>query len=562
MALVRNYEQLEGSPETKTFWQKIKETIDFILDLIKGIDYVSLNTAADSIARDILSNNYKKLDRLLKDTSNYNLLSYSETIKLQNQKDGGKALKFMQWFCEKGMIITGSLSYRLQGETFRPEIDALHDIDNVVPLEVHNLFIYPEMFSEQIQDTLEPSLTTGTLRINAEKLSKKIPVLRELKQEFPNTEFMYAYTNTKQGNSYLTINAIWSENQELKNRFKSYTGSFNDRLAKFTEKELNQIYLFDFFLTPRLSSDYITIVDQDYNLTLNHFAESFTEKQGTMGRPKDAYDYQRWKPFEGTIPAPVDFKSNLTYFQLTPSPYIKPGVEELFKSNPELANAVYEALGFENDTSTTIKDSIIQALNSGKTIELPLSLLEKIKEFDRTVLDDTNNNIGKSNIQKLKKDIKENGLKEPLKIIINSKGNILLVEGNHRIIALKELGYEKVPVVVTERDDLLKNILKEKAEQEYYYRDGNKLGLNLYKDFNTQITPQQKQQALQLYSQYLDTATTPTIKGFKAFAGGTTEVTEATETTVDTQEALEEFKSQNPNMPDEDIEDYFASCKL
>ena len=335
LALVRNY---QGTDKTKSFWTAIKEAIDYVLNLIKGVDYVSLNTAADSIARDILSNNYKKLDRLLKDTSNYNLLSYSETIKLQNQKDKGKALEFMKWFSNNGMIITGSLSYRLQGETFRPEIDALHDIDNVVPSDVHGLPMAKDLLFEKIKQALDPTATGVTLRINAERLAESVPVLMEFKTQYPDTEFLYAFSSTKLDNYYITINAIWSENKELKERFKSYSGSFNDRLANFTEEELNQIYLFDFFLSARPSSDYITIAERDYGLTLNHFSESFYEKQTAMGRPKDAFDYQKWKAFEGTIPAPVDFKSRLTYFQVVPSSSIKPGVAELFESKRSFAD--------------------------------------------------------------------------------------------------------------------------------------------------------------------------------------------------------------------------------
>lgn len=322
LALVRNFKDIGVTEESKTFWAKIKEAVDYILDLIKGIDYVSLNTAADSIARDILNNNYRKLDRLLKDTSNYNLLSYSETIKLQNQKDGGRALGFMKWFSDKGMIITGSLSYRLQGETFRPEIDALHDIDNVVPADVHGLPMSANLLIEKIRQAVDPNVTGTMLRINAEKLAQQVPVLVELKEQFPDTEFLYAFSSSRLDSYFITINAIWSKSEDLKNKFKSYSGSFNDRLANFTEEELGQLYLFDFFLSPRPTSDYITIEDRDFGLTLNHFAESFFEKQGSMGRPKDAFDYQRWKPFKGTIPAPLDLKSRLSYFQLNPTPEI------------------------------------------------------------------------------------------------------------------------------------------------------------------------------------------------------------------------------------------------
>lgn len=329
IALVRNYKVQKGD---KGFWAKIQEVIDYILNLIGGIDYISLNTTVDNIAKNILSNNYSKLNRLNKDTANYNLLSYSETIKNQNQKDNGKALKFMQWFSKKGMIITGSLAYRLQGTVYRPEIDALHDIDNIVPSDIHKLNlnksnflnetqlendkIYRKLISEGKYKEAKQYKTTGNLKLNIDKIIDQVEVLQDFKKEFPDTEFLYTFFNQKANAYYITINAIWSENQELKNRFMSYSGSFNQRLENFTKEELEQIYLFDFFLRPESSEEYKQIEDTEYKLNLAHFNYSFYEKLNMMGRPKDAYDYQMWNYYdEDNILAP-DFRDRMTYFQL------------------------------------------------------------------------------------------------------------------------------------------------------------------------------------------------------------------------------------------------------
>lgn len=191
-------------------------------------------------------------------------------------------------------------------------------------------------------------------------------------------------------------------------------------------------------------------------------------------------------------------------------------VSELFESNPELANAVYGALGFNNQKNKLVK-SIIDAYSTGKPVNLPIDLLDRIKEFDRSTINDTINNIGRTRIDNLKENIKKEGLKNPLELTLNSKGNILLTEGNHRLIALLELGYKEVPVIIKERSELLKNILKEKAEQEYYYRNNEKLGLNLNIDFNNQITPKQKQQAISKFQEYINTTGKQDIEGFKKF---------------------------------------------
>jgi hypothetical protein len=365
IALVRNYKVQKGD---KGFWSKIQEVIDYILNLVKGIDYVSLNTTVDNIAKDILSKNYSKLDRLKKDTSNYSLLSYSETIKNQNKIDGGKALKFMQWFSQKGMIITGSLAYRLQGNVYRPEIDALHDIDNIVPSDIHGINLLKENFltPEQLeQDKLYRKYITegnykeakkykiqGNLKLNLEEQVDKIQVLKDFKSEFPETDFLYSFYNQKANAYYVTINAIWSENKELKDRFKSYSGSFNSRLENFTKEELEQIYLFDFFLRPETTDHYKKIEDKEYGLSLAHFNYSFYEKLNMMGRPKDAFDYQMWDyNDENNILAP-DFNDRLVYYQLNNienKDNIKPDLLQVEDTDP------YEEQGFKfksNETST------------------------------------------------------------------------------------------------------------------------------------------------------------------------------------------------------------------
>ena len=126
------------SDKDKTFFQQIREFINHILDKFKNVEYLSFNTLIDQIAKEILENNHSRLQKL--DTKNYNLLDYYKTIEEQNKQDGGKALEFMQFFSqEMGNIITGSLAYRLQGATYRPKLDSLHDIDMIVPLSAHGI---------------------------------------------------------------------------------------------------------------------------------------------------------------------------------------------------------------------------------------------------------------------------------------------------------------------------------------------------------------------------------------------------------------------------------------
>lgn len=51
----------------------------------------------------------------------------------------------------------------------------------------------------------------------------------------------------------------------------------------------------------------------------------------------------------------------------------------------------------------------------------------------------------------LKQDISKNGLKERLWVAPNGDGTYRLVEGIHRIKALRELGWKIIPVMVFDR---------------------------------------------------------------------------------------------------------------
>ena len=161
-------------------------------------------------------------------------------------------------------------------------------------------------------------------------------------------------------------------------------------------------------------------------------------------------------------------------------PVIKEGVEELFNTNPELANQVYESLGFVTPLKALesnfekVKERLndfnnVFAENLGNSglpfdyfneVELnidDLDLSVKNKEmFDVLYQKNKASDYLKSELTSIDKQ------KNP--ILINNKGQV--VEGWHRINSLKANGVKTVKAYIP-------------------------------------ITPQQKQQALQLYSQYL-----------------------------------------------------------
>lgn len=256
--------------------------------------------------------------------------------------------------------------------------------------------------------------------------------------------------------------------------------------------------------------------------------------------------------------------------------HIKPGVEELFESNLELANTVYEALGYKTKADVILP---IGTSGSGKSTfikSLPQENLVVI-EPDAMRVEFTGNMNDKSKDKEIYEEAANRAvqaIKQGKQVVFDTTNltkdkRLPFIEAVKKAIPTANIQYKLMEL----NPELAKQRIKAQLE-----RGENRAAVSdetidrhatSYKQMlediksepisNFEITPQQKQQAQQLYSQYLDTATTPTIERFKAFAEGTTE---ATETTIDTQEALQDFRDENSNMPDEDIDDYFFSCEI
>jgi len=152
---------------------------------------------------------------------------------------------------------------------------------------------------------------------------------------------------------------------------------------------------------------------------------------------------------------------------------IKPGVTELFENDPDFANSVYEALGFNNKVSSKVElkhkiAHVYDIIYNGKRIgnfELPLDL-----EGSSVLIGDV----------EIDEKYRGKGLGvETYKAAINLS--------NKPIISL--LATDEANRVW---ESLVRQGLAEKTE-------------NGYKSVKPQITPQQKQKAQQLYSQYLNT---------------------------------------------------------
>nr|HMT02264.1 hypothetical protein [Burkholderiales bacterium] len=191
---------------------------------------------------------------------------------------------------------------------------------------------------------------------------------------------------------------------------------------------------------------------------------------------------------------------------------IKEGVSELFESNPELANQVYEALGFINNSN--------------------------FKSTVSNIADDLNYIAGSAGLvyqnllNRLPNDIDllsfENNIDDLVTKLENKNLNVLKINNN-----TLEINGIKVNIDFLNKDLLKSNeeFLKGFPISEQFLGNGiiNPEYLKAIKrndnrdkdvtDLQNQITPQQKQQAQQIYSQYLEQGGKD-IEGFKEFVDG------------------------------------------
>jgi hypothetical protein len=97
--------------------------------------------------------------------------------------------------------------------------------------------------------------------------------------------------------------------------------------------------------------------------------------------------------------------------------------------------------------------------------DIPVDFMWKYREFDRCGED---NLYGIDYIEQLTNDIRENGIKNPITLQIDS-GKGLVVEGNHRLCIAINLGMKTIPVKVVHKS--FGSINKQKAKPINYGLD-------------------------------------------------------------------------------------------
>lgn len=232
--------------------------------------------------------------------------------------------------------------------------------------------------------------------------------------------------------------------------------------------------------------------------------KAYTDASSYNTGEKRLYDNMKAKSYNYSE-ITVDGQVIGTWSKATTQPTVEPvgevkeGVPEIFESNPELANAVYEALGFKQELNT--KGISIQ-FNDGSWNIIKLND-KRIGQF--RFIDNGEKDILSLSIQ-INEDYQNKGYGQIVHIMAadlakkeynknlysdyqNSKQEIQLLK------SLAKKGYaEQTGNIGTESKEFPGTFnTKERA---FRIKTSNEIG---------NITEQQKQQALQLYSQYLDT---------------------------------------------------------
>ena len=204
---------------------------------------------------------------------------------------------------------------------------------------------------------------------------------------------------------------------------------------------------------------------------------------------------------------------NFLKTQIPTSNIIKPGVKELFESNPELANSVYEALGF-GKVKKEIKGINISTRSTerlGKRLTNPNWYAKDLMDVEAPY---------KANASKIKAPHlnADEALKYDMNLMynlqvqkfrrnpelideINDAGGLEFIKNSSHIVGVKNSRWEG--------KGMESNFIKVLAKSyETVAKELNKFQESSTEVQNSEITPQQKQQAQQLYSQYLDSLNT------------------------------------------------------
>lgn len=142
-------------------------------------------------------------------------------------------------------------------------------------------------------------------------------------------------------------------------------------------------------------------------------------------------------------------------------------VPEYGRGRPNAANDIPERWVRYYDHIKDVPDRT----NAPGVKMLPTDLVHHYREYDRAPND--------GNMKVVEKLIKEQGIRTPIVLEVNSFGG-MIGEGNHRIAAAKKLGIKNVPVVIVHKGTINKNDVSSRGVSQHPAGAHDALGIDKY----------------------------------------------------------------------------------
>lgn len=310
-SLVKNY-KANGLDKNK-LQKALDNIINFIEEILSSLSFNNVfmynESVADHIAINVLSGNKDYIYKIKNLNPNLNAI--------QEINNNPHAKGIINTFSSKNVKMTGSLAIAGTENIRRPEGQGIHDID----FKVKNF----EIFENEVEAKIPSNAVPSHYGWHKKQYST------------------FAYLIPAEG---YTIRVI-----ERKNDDDFSNGSITDyRLynEKNEEVEVTQLNLMsvDFFVYKEGSNQ------KDFEYSTEFIPASLVyEGKMSLGGKSNPYFFNRDKDQEDYVlrnpKSFIPFEKHI-YYQLADESSIKPGVKELFDSNPELANIGTAEIGIDS----------------------------------------------------------------------------------------------------------------------------------------------------------------------------------------------------------------------
>jgi len=541
--------------EDFTLWEMILRWIDKLLRNFNVSNQEKIDKLKDiglSIADEVINRNYQYFDYKLKDSQIQK--HYNSTI--ESDPFAKDLVNFGQ---SLGMVLTGSLALRRAGTVYRTADETIHDIDWVIPYDLNSstpedMQILSLILSNQyymIRNEEIENLDVNYVAKNTATLVRRFEWFQKFEEKYPN----FAVTNAFYGKEHTKRESITIQGA-IDGEFYEEDGYHQEEVSfyrkdpytkepiKFTEIQTKKHKKGEYIKGTGYAIDFFVRLQPKQEEHENYFLlqKEIMMAKIKMGRDKDFID---WKVFVPFIKSKDSFNFNYQGFRhlnyvsegnaledvvedtqedIPSFKPIKPGVEDLFNSNPELASEIYKVLGFNKSLKNLnisypnevkfYKDEEKVLLNEiAQWYDLKNNSLALIAIADKLGINSSNfvelYNKHKNHYKAFKAYLNSEDISDDTNFYKKEDGNSYFIDKNgEEQKVFEEFGNENFISKEAQKDT------REFVEN----REKNFQSMNTYQDWKNslvelqnkikdklKITPKQKQQALQLYSQYLDT---------------------------------------------------------